>query len=358
MTIAVLGAGGGGLSAAVELTAAGHDVVLWNRNPDRLAPHVDQHVRYRGVFGEGAAKISAMTSDLHAAIDGAAAVAVCLPSVVHARLFQELATEKCSVPIILNPGHTGGALHLRAVFASAGVSVPPVAEFSTLTYVARVDTTGAVNISGRANQVRVAALPGGADAVLKAKSLFPGCAEVSDVLASSLSNVNLVLHPPGAVLGASWVEATGGDFTFYVEGMTAGVGRVLNQLDMERLEVARAFGHELPPLSTEMAAIGTVDETAAQAGNTVEAIRGGAANAAIAAPDSFSHRYYQEDLAFGLLPFVELARIAQTPVPVAEALLKLGATAVGGDLLAAGLDAGRLGLKGMTRDGLIESVRV
>ncbi|MCP1413760.1 opine dehydrogenase [Paenarthrobacter sp. A20] len=262
------------------------------------------------------------------------------------------------MPIILNPGHTGGALHLRAVFASAGVSVPPVAEFSTLTYVARVDTTGAVNISGRANQVRVAALPGGADAVLKAKSLFPGCAEVSDVLASSLSNVNLVLHPPGAVLGASWVEATGGDFTFYVEGMTAGVGRVLNQLDMERLEVARAFGHELPPLSTEMAAIGTVDETAAQAGNTVEAIRGGAANAAIAAPDSFSHRYYQEDLAFGLLPFVELARIAQTPVPVAEALLKLGATAVGGDLLAAGLDAGRLGLKGMTRDGLIESVRV
>lgn len=358
MTIAVLGAGGGGLSAVVELTQAGHEVVLWNRNPETLAPHRENGgVRHRGVFGDGLAVPSRMTTDLADALDGAEAVVVCLPSIVHGRLFADLAAAGCTVPVVLNPGHTGGALHLRAVFAETGSALPPVAEFSTLTYVARVDPAGVVNTTGRAGQVRVAALPGGAAAVEWAQRLFPGCSAVEDVLASSLSNVNLVLHPPGAVLGAAWVEASGGDFTFYVQGMTPGVGRVLEQLDRERLSVARAFGHELPALVAEMDDIGTVDPVAAKAGQTVQAIRGGAANAAIKAPDSFRHRYYQEDLAFGLLPFVELAGIAGTPVPVAEALLKLGSTAVGGDLLAAGLTAGRLGFAGMTREQLMDSVR-
>ncbi|WP_427015647.1 NAD/NADP octopine/nopaline dehydrogenase family protein [Pseudarthrobacter sp. P1] len=358
MTIAVLGAGGGGLSAVVELTQAGHDVVLWNRNPAKLAVHqANGGVLHRGVFGEGLAQPKRITSDLAEALDAAEAVVICLPSIVHGRLFADLAAVGCQVPVVLNPGHTGGALHLRTVFAKAGVQLPPVAEFSTLTYVARVNDAGVVNTTGRAAQVRVAALPGGAAAVEWAKRLFPGCKEVPDVLASSLSNVNLVLHPPGAILGAAWVEASGGDFTFYVEGMTEGVGRVLEQLDAERLAVARAFGHELPSLVAEMDEIGTVDPVAARAGDTVAAIRGGTANAAIMAPDSFAHRYYQEDLAFGLLPFVELARIAGTPVPVAEALLTLGSTAVGGDLLASGLDAAALGLSGTTRDQLLESVR-
>ena len=48
-----------------------------------------------------------------------------------------------------------------------------------------------------------------------------------DVLACDLANVNMVLHVPGAVLGAAWVEATRGDFTFYVQGMTPGVARVM-----------------------------------------------------------------------------------------------------------------------------------
>ena len=68
----------------------------------------------------------------------------------------------------------------------------------------------------------------------------------------------MVLHCPGAVLGAAWVEAKRGDFTFYVEGMTAGVARVMAKLDAERQAVAAAFGHALHSLVEEMQAIGTV----------------------------------------------------------------------------------------------------
>lgn len=358
MTVAVLGAGGGGLSATVELTRAGHDVVLWNRNPAKLERYGSRgEVSYRGVWGNGSVRPWQLSSDLSAALAGVDVVVVCLPSVVHPQLFADLAELRPSVPIILNPGHTGGALHLRTVFSEAGAALPAVAEFSTLTYVARVDPDGTVNTTARARHVSAACLPGAGDALDWATQLFPGASAVSDVLASSLSNVNLVLHPPGAVLGASWVEATGGKFTFYGEGMTPGVGRVLDRLDAERLAVASAYGHNLPSLLDEMAQIGTVDVAAAREGSTIAAIRGGSANSTILAPDSFAHRYYQEDLAFGLQPFIALAAVAGVVVPVAEALLQLGATAVGGELLAGGLTARRLGIEDLTRDELVASVQ-
>lgn len=352
MSVAVLGAGGGGLSAAVELTLAGHDVRLWNRGAAALEPHRARNaICYDGVLGTGAVSVESMSGDLTQTVAGAEAVVVCLPAIVHERLFVDLAALSCTAPIVLNPGHTGGALHARAVFAAAGVLLPPLAELSTLTYVARVND-GVVHTTGRAATVRAGALPGGQAALAAAQRLFPASDPVPDVLASSLSNVNLVLHPPGAVLAAAWVEATGGAFTFYVDAMTPGVGRIMAQLDAERLAVAAAYGHRLPSLLGEMAAIGTVEPARAESGDLPSAISGGEANRRIAAPDSFAHRYYREDFAFGLVPFRALAAIVGVPIPTTDALLFLASAAVGDDLDASGLGAERLGVAGVGRDEL------
>lgn len=356
-TVAVLGAGGGGLSATAELSHAGHDVVLWNRNPATLARCIHSgRVHYRGVLGDGEVEPVLITTDLAKAVAEAEVVVVCLPSIAHGAAFDDLAAIGCTKPIVLNPGHTGGALHARQVFAAAGVRLPPLVEFSTLTYVARVGEDGVVSITGRAGGVRAAPLPGGAEALDWGERLFPGVQAVPDVLASSLSNVNLVLHPPGAMLAAAWVEATGGDFTFYVQAMTPAVVSVLQRLDDERRTVAEAFGHRLPPLVTEMTMIGTVGSDADPA-DVGAAIRGGVANQAIKAPDSVRHRYYREDLPFGVLPFVTLAEAAGVPAPTAASLLHLGRIIVGEDAFAAGLDAARIGIDGRERDDVLGLVR-
>src|SRR5690606_2894116 len=146
--IAVLGGGAGGLSSTVELVKAGHTVHLWNRNLARFDPYrAECAIPYRGVLGSGRVEPALMTDDLRTALEGAEAVVVSLPSIAHPRLFADLAAERCDIPIVLNPGHTGGALHLRTAFASVGAPVPPVVEFSTLTYVARVDGDGTVNVT-------------------------------------------------------------------------------------------------------------------------------------------------------------------------------------------------------------------
>lgn len=345
--IAVLGGGAGGRASAVELSQAGHEVRLWNRNPATIAALAeDRVIEFGGVLGEGAEKLAVVTTLLSEALRGADAVVVCLPALAHGALFADLAALSVTVPVVLNPGHTGGALHARVAFGACGVPMPPLAELSTLTYVARLQPSGRLSVTCRAAQVRCGVLPGGEAALETACALFPGVIGVSDVLASSLSNVNLALHPPGAILAAAWIEAPEQDFTFYVEGLTPGVARTISALDAERRAVAARFGHELPALIDEMALIGTVSSEVAATGDVAAAIRSGVANRNIAAPRSLAHRYYEEDFAFALVPFAALAAIAEVSVPTARALVHLGGILLGRDLWETGLNAVGLGLAG------------
>lgn len=360
MKVTIIGAGAGGAAAAVETLGADHDVVLWNRSPETLAPfQALGGVGYEGVLGEGVARPRLITADLSKAIRDADVAVVTLPTFSHAPTARALVAAGWGQrPVVLNPGHTGGALEFAEAWRNAGGGdPPPVAEFSTLTYVARKYQPDRVTVTGRARRVRAAALPGGQDALTAAIELFPGAEPVGDVLFSDLCNVNMVLHTPGAVLGAAWVEATGGDFTFYVQGMTPGVARVMRTLDDERRAVGRALGHDLPSLIEEMRGIGTVEASVTDFEDFVAAIAGGKANARIKAPGDLTHRYYREDFGHGLLPFREIARIAGVDIPVANSLFALAEAATGVDYRATGRTAAAMGLAGLDRDGLLRLVR-
>lgn len=359
MRIAVLGGGAGGAAATAELTRAGHSVSYWARSQPTLQPFLDRGaIGYTGVLGEGDAQPRIMTSDLATAIKDVDAAVVTLPTFSHASMAVGLA--KAGWPsdklVILNPGHTGGALEFATAFEETGHKAPPVVEFSTLTYVARKLSEDTVTITGRANQVRAAVLGGNEEHLNVATMLFPGASPVSNVLASDLCNVNMVLHTPGAVLSVAWVERTSGNFTFYVDAMTDGVARVMKSLDEERLAVAKAFGHELPNLIAEMKAIGTVEANVTDLDDYRAAVAGGIANAKIMAPDSLAHRYYREDFGHGLLPFRELAAIAGVAVPTADALYHLASTAVGADYREGGRTAEAMGIAGLSREELIRKV--
>ena len=179
--------------------------------------------RRRGVRGRvwfGARRPTPSPPISAAAIDGADAILVCLPTFAHGDIAAALAALGTRIPVVLNPGHTGGALAFCHAFASRGAVPPPIAEFSDATaYVgAQIHARQRDRNGTRQQRSGVAALPGGAAAADAARTLFAGANVMSDVLACDLANVNMVLHAPGAVLGAAWIEATRGDYTFYVQG--------------------------------------------------------------------------------------------------------------------------------------------
>jgi opine dehydrogenase len=330
-TIAILGAGAGALASAVEFAQAGHSVRLWNRTEATLAPIVEAgSVRATGsVSGKAAPAIA--TPEIAEAVTGADAVVICLPGLSHPGVGDALARLDAPLPpVLFTPGALGSALEFAYTLESAGRRVPSIAEVSTLPYVARKRDPTSVDVTGKARSLRVASLAGDPAASEWALRLYPACEVSADVLEVGLANVNVVLHPPAAVLGAAWIEATGGAFRFYSQATTPGVGRVMQALDLERLRIARAFGHDLPGLLGEMERIGTVAAGSAAGGDLPAAIGSSTGpNAEIAAPDSLTHRYFGEDV-LGTLPrLIAFAAIAAVPVPAADALHRLGALACG-----------------------------
>ncbi|MFN2490702.1 MAG: NAD/NADP octopine/nopaline dehydrogenase family protein [Actinomycetota bacterium] len=349
----VLGAGSGGLAAAADLALEGHEVHLFNRSHEPLRPIRDRRgIAIKGALGDRLVPIAQTSTDFAEAISDAEAIVVVLPATAHGPVAASLAKHRARTPLILDPGHMCGSLHVRRVFAEHRAVCPPIAEFGTLTHVCRSLAPGSVDIYLRARSIPLATSPRNRELATFAGRLFSGGVEVSNPIEAWLSDVNMMLHPPGMVLGSAWIESSRGSFRFYSEGVTPAVAKTMRALDEERCSVGRSFGFELPPLEATMAAIGTADASSAREGDLASAVRLGAANASIQAPSSLDHRYLHEDIAFGLVPLAALARIAGVTMPVTDALIQLAETITGRSYRQEGLNERKLGIVGCDRDSL------
>jgi opine dehydrogenase len=345
--VAILGAGHGGLAAAADLAERDHKVRLYNRSPEPLrAIERNGGIRMTGTLGTGVASLQKVTPSLDEAVTGADAIVVVLPATAHAAIASALRDARTDAPIILNPGHMCGSLNARRLLQPTR----PLAELGTLTYISRSTAPGAVDVYLRATGIPYAADDAAAALV---DELFPDQRSATHPMEPWFWDVNMVLHPPGMILGAARIEATGGDFHFYGNGITASVEAVMARLDDERIAVAHGFGVEVPSLAASMAMIGTAVEGAAREGRLGDAIRGGVANAAIKAPPRLDHRYLHEDIPFGLVPLVALGGIGGVSTPVADALIELAQAITGRAYREEGLDQRALGIAGATVEEVV-----
>lgn len=355
-SVAVLGAGHGGHAAAADLGARGFHVRLHARNADRLAPIRERGgVEARGVVN-GIIPVPVLTTDVREACDGADLVMLVVPSVAHeyyAHALAPLLTPERTV--FVNPGHTGGGLHFVQELRRAGYTAPVrTCETVTLTYICRMEGPATVGIYSYTRQLGFAAFPGRHAAALHAqmKALYPELVLRSSVLETALTNINAVFHPPGMLMNTGWIQATGGDFLFYYEGMTEGVGRVTASLDRERMAIAAALGIPAVSFLETFLKAGLTTQGAFESGSIARACRESAPNRTIKSPPSLDHRYVHEDVGYGLVPMAALGRVAGVPTPTIDSIVHLVSEATGIDYAKDGLTLERLGLAGMSADAL------
>lgn len=356
-TVAILGAGNGGLASAADLTLRGFDVRLFSRRDQTLAPIVESGgIRLEGVAGEGFVPIDAVTSDLAVAVAGADVVELVVPTTAieyyGAALAPVLADGQ---PLFLNPGHTGGALHLAHGLRRAGFSGEIRAcEVASLTYACRVQGPGRVKIFNVATDLPFAAFPGRhADELFEViRTLYPSITPADSVLETALHNVNAVEHPPQTILNAGWIEFSGGDYYFYREGTTPAVGRVIDALDSERLALARALGVRTKSFVEIFCEMGYTTQAAAATGSSYAAMQESEANWWIKAPASLDHRYLHEDVGTGLVPWAALGDVAGVDTPTMDNLIALGSLIAGRDYATVGLTLEKLGLDGVSLEEL------
>ena len=306
----VIGAGHGGKAMAAHLALMGFPVTLWNRTFDHISVikkrgGIDLESAEGGPHGFG--KLTLITSDLAEALKDAEMIMVVLPSSAHAEIAKAATPYlKDGQIVVLHPGRTCGALEFVKILCDNGSTADvTIAEAETFIYASRSDGPAQARIFRIKEAVPLAALPATRNtAVLKMiNEAYPQFIDGINVLHTGLNNMGAIFHPALTLLNAGWIEATHGDYQFYVDGVTPSVARVLEVLDRERVTVASSLGLRAR----------TAIEWLQLAYNTTgddlnEAIHNQPGYYGIKAPNSLKHRYIFEDVPMSLVPIASLGQ--------------------------------------------------
>lgn len=355
--IAVLGAGNGGSAAAADLTLRGHQVHLYSRSQATLQPILERGGIEVLEGGSSAfARPHLVTSDMAETVADVDLIMITAPSVAHEYIGRCLAPHLHDDQIVLlNPGHTGGALHLSFVLRESGVKTKiRICETVTLTYICRLTGPARVEIYRRTTHLRCAAFPGKftPDLVEQISKIFPHIVPAENVMQTGLSNINAIMHPAGMVGNAGWIEERAGDFYFYREGITPAIANVISKVDQERIGIVRRLG--LPPLSFVeiFFQAGLTSEAARSSGSVYRAIRESIPNQTIKSPGNLDHRYLKEDVGYGLVPMAEIGRLMEVETPVIDALITVASELSEINYRSEGLTLEKMGLSGVKPEDL------
>jgi opine dehydrogenase len=238
--------------------------------------------------------------------------------------------------VILWPG-SGGTLAMRKIWDDMGCKAEVVlAEAVTFPYCCRsLDGPGTVNIHRvDGPNMLLAALPA-SDTPAALKALEGTYANVvkpaKSILEPALYNVNIIVHPVGAILNMGRIEYTKGEFYMYKEGITPSVKKVIYSMDKERSNLFRAMGYT--PY--------TYDEIFADCFNmTVQEF----AKTSSKGPFNMQDRYVTEDIPMGTTLTVSLARKAGVPTPTYDSMIHLASVVNDKEFYASGRNLDNLGL--------------
>ena len=355
MRVAVLGAGNGGLASAFDFAQHGHDVALCA--PPEFAANVVAVDKAGGIAAtgdlEGFAAIRYAGSDVAEALSGAELLLLVGPAYSTEPL-AALAGPHLpdGAAVLICPGSCAGAIaYKRAVGLELDDERYTVGETSTLPYAVRITEPGVINVFLKLTAgLYLAGLPrSGTDRLLGLiGDVWPAVEKADSVFQTTLQNGNPVIHPAITLLNAGLLERTGGGFLFYEEGVTEGVGRLIEAVDNERMAIAGALGVTIlsdPELGVTQ---GYMREASYSTGySTAPGFLG------IGAQGELDHRYLTEDVGYSLIFLCDLAARLGVPTPVMDALITITSIVLARDLRGEGKRTlSTLGLEHMSAEQL------
>ena len=348
--ICIIGAGNGGSAIAGDMTLAGHGCRLFEfpEYAENIKPIIVKGgIDVTGIARTGFAKIALATMDLPEAAGGADLIMVTTQALAHGRVARELAPHLSEgQTVVIWPG-SGGTLMFRKVWDELRMNRPVfLAEAVTFPYCCRrLQGPGTVNIHRiDGPRMLLAALPATdtpnvlealagtyADAVKPAVS----------VLEPALYNVNIIVHPVGALLNMGRVEYSKGEFWMYKEGLTPSVKKVIYEMDSERMNLFKAMGYR--PYTYDEIFWDSFNMSVAEFAATSSQ-----------GPFSMQDRYVTEDIPMGASLTLSLARKIGIPMPTYEAMIHLASVVNDTDYYASGRTLENLGLSELSLGELKE----
>lgn len=342
--IVVMGAGPGGIAAAVALARRGFRVALYNRSEERLQPLLEQGgADIEGDLGEEFVPIPIITTDVATAMQDAQLVLIAVPG-----YGQRPMVEAC-LPY-LQPGQalllltgSAGSLEVAVMLRDAGISLDDVllGETVTLPQSARMVAPDKLRIRLPSN-LRTSAFPGRnterlLDFIGETLKLIPK----ANVLDPGLNNPNFMIHPAPMLLNYAAVERADGMLSIMNEGMTDGVLRCLDAVDEEKMALQRALDLDVVP----------IDDLYRETGSGPEVYR--TKGEPFRLRDRIWDRYIDEDVPYGTVLYSSLGRLLDVPTPVNDAIATILSVVEEKDFWALGRTVETMGIAGLSREALL-----
>ena len=302
-TVAIIGAGIGGIYLAAHLGIAGYKLRLHDIDDAKL-------VDIRAFGG-----IEVVTGG-----NGQATVARSLASLLHD-----------GQVILLIQGNTGGSLVVRRALDEAGCRADvAVAEMDNYPHSCRRLSPTRIRPIVSKRWLQIASFPGNHIAAVhrRLSPLFPQAVAAPNALYTGFTNANAMLHVANCIANAARIES-GDSYRFYAEGVTPAVGRLYQAINRERVAVAAALGAAVPTLEDWFERVYGVREA-----HLVET--------------SLEHKFITEDVPTGLIPMSALGAAAGVPTRAIDALVAVVQSMTGHDFAAEGRTLARLGLNGIS----------
>jgi len=178
--------------------------------------------------------------------------------------------------------------------------------------------------------------------------LFQSLIPATNVLETALNNGNLIAHPAATLLNTGRIELSKGEFYLFQEGFTPSVGKVVQAVENERLELCRLLGYRRIPSEERILKIGYHTQklsTLAEVYRTSPILRS-------KGPANLQHRYVTEDVQYGLVLLSSLGEMLSIRTPTIDSIIHLCSIINEKDYRKEGRTLKSLGINGMGVDDL------
>ncbi len=199
------------------------------------------------------------------------------------------------------------------------------------------------------NHVPVAAFPSNKNeqAISILNNVFPQFETAKNIIQTNLENINLMVHPPIALLNIGWFdrcEVKGEKIGFYETGNTPHTALLMELLDEERRAICNAFEVRALPIDEFVKQLyGSKGDNIYQVIKNCEAYQNWGK-----IPANSWIRMCQADMPLSLVPATQLADVASVQVPLTKSIITLTSQLLKTDFWNTGLTLTKLGLSNLT----------
>lgn len=347
--VMVMGAGPGGIATAAGLARAGYNVGLYNLSELRIAPLIDLGgVEIEGSLGDEFVPIPIITTNLEEAIKDVELILIAVPGYGQKPMFEAcLPYLQRGHAVVLLTG-SAGSLEMAAILQYGGISFDDVLLGETVVIPWSARMVGEVRVRIRLSsdkapkKLRTSAFPGRntpklIDAIGDMFSLLPK----PNVLDPGLNNPNFMIHPAPMLLNYAAIERAEGKLSLMNEGMTEGVLRALDAVDMEKMALQKALGLEVV----------SIDDFYRETGVGPQAYR--EKGEPFGLRDQIWRRYITEDVPYGMVLYASLGKMLGVPTPVCNSIITLLSSVEQIDFWAEGRTLESMAITNLTHEELL-----